>query len=327
MPLAEGGSELLLLWLPAVDPKSPFPDGVLDVVLVENQNRPNPLAIIDVPLDASLFTIMPRSEPIELVFGGEPKPEKAVTLGNVTLDTALSTVPKLRPVELAFEEEPNNETVVTLGAVPQSTPVEIAFGVEPTPEELVMLGVILKSKLVVLVFETGSLATAALAPNRPRSGDAVEMRLLEDVAFEPTGLRDEDLGGSFLGDAPSEAGNIPNVDEGSGSPDLLLLRGDWVDASLTEGVEFDPEGLLHRDAVLFRGSGVDDRKALSLLLGTLFEVETPKPPKFVDPEFFLASFVAVLSLFPVVTPVISAVDQPGLMRGFTAHVCALNSSP
>ena len=250
MVLAEEASELLLLWLPLVDPKRPFPEWASDAVLVENPNPPNPLALPEVPLDASLFTLVPRLKPVGLALGGGPNPEKAATLGNVTLDTALSTVPNLRPVELAFEGEPNNEAVVTLG-VPEFTPVETAFGGLPKPEKSVMLGAVPKSRPVVIVFETDSGATVVLAPNKPPFDVTFEISLLDAEAFEPNRLRDEDLGASLLGDTPSEAGNIPNFDEDSVVPDILLLGGGWVDALLTEGVEFDPDRLPDRDTVLF----------------------------------------------------------------------------
>ena len=196
------------------------------MVLVEKLDPPNPLALLDVPLDASLSTIVPMLESVDLACGGEPNPENAATLGNVTLDTSLSTVPKLRPVEVVFEGEPKPEKPVMLGAVPKFRPV-------------------------VLVFETESLATVVLAPNRPPFGDAFEMPLLEDVAFEPTGLRDEDLGVSLLGDKPSEARNIPNVDGDFVVPKRLLLRGDGVDGLLMEVADFELGRLPPKDSVLF----------------------------------------------------------------------------
>ena len=191
-------------------------------------------------------------------------------LGNVTLYTSLSTVPK-------------------------STSVETAFGGERKPEERVILGAVLKSRPVVLVFKTESLATVALAPREPSFGDTFEMPLLEDVAFKPTGLRDEDLVVSLLGDAPSEAVNIPNVDGDFFVPNVLILGEGWVDALLI-GAEIEPNTPSPRDSELLGGSRGGDPKAQLQLLGTLLVVEDPKSAKPGTPESFSAPLVSVTPL-------------------------------
>ena len=60
--------ELLLLGVPLVAVKRPFADGASDVMLVEEPNPEKPVALEDLPLDASLFAVVPKTRPVELAF-------------------------------------------------------------------------------------------------------------------------------------------------------------------------------------------------------------------------------------------------------------------
>jgi hypothetical protein len=66
--LADGALELLLLGLPSFLPKRAFADGALDVVLLEEPNPEKPVVLGDVPLDASLFAVVPKKLPVEIAF-------------------------------------------------------------------------------------------------------------------------------------------------------------------------------------------------------------------------------------------------------------------
>ena len=88
--LAEGALELLLLGLPLVVLERPCADGVSDVVLVEKSKPEKPVALGDVPLDASLFADAPRLKPVELAF-------EAGSLANMALE------PNGPPFGVAFE--------------------------------------------------------------------------------------------------------------------------------------------------------------------------------------------------------------------------------
>ena len=216
-------------------------------------------------------------------------------------------------------------------------PLELVLEGKPKPEEPVMLGAVTRSKPVVLVSEAESLPTVALAPNMPPFGVAFEMPLLEAVAFESNRLRDKDPGVSLLGDTASEVGTIPNVDRDCVVPNILLLGGGCVDALLI-GAEIEPNTPSLRDSKLLGGSNGGDPMAHLLLLGTLLVEEDPKPAKPGTPDFISAPLVPVSPLFSAVVPAIpvvraaEALAMPfslyilGCIKGFTAHVCVLNSS-
>ena len=84
---AEGALELLRLGRPL---KRPFADGASDVVLVEKLNPEKPVALVDVPLDASLFAVVPTLKPVELAF-------EAGSLAKMVLE------PNRPPFGVAFE--------------------------------------------------------------------------------------------------------------------------------------------------------------------------------------------------------------------------------
>ena len=90
---AEGALELLRLGRPLVVLKRPFADGASDVVLVEKLNPEKPVALVDVPLDASLFAVVPRLKPVELAF-------EAGSLAKMVLE------PNRSPFGVAFESPP-----------------------------------------------------------------------------------------------------------------------------------------------------------------------------------------------------------------------------
>lgn len=48
--------------------KRPFADGASDVVLREKLNPEKPVALVDVPLNASLFAVVPWLKPVKLAF-------------------------------------------------------------------------------------------------------------------------------------------------------------------------------------------------------------------------------------------------------------------
>ena len=242
----------------------------------------------------------------------EPNPGKAIALGNVALDTSLANRTRF------------NACDTSLGSGTKARETSHAESrTELWP--------------VVLVFETQSLASVVIAPRGPPFGDTFEMPLLEDVAFKPTGPRDEDLGVSLLGDTPSEAETIPNIDGDFVLPNILLLGGGWVDA-LLKSAEIEANIPSLKDPELFQASSGGDPKAQSLLPGTLLAVEDPKSAKPGTPDSFSAPLVPFSPLFLAVVPVIPVVRAAALLampfslyvyrclRGFTAHVCVLNSS-
>ena len=87
---AEGALELLRLGRPLVVLKRPSADGASDVVLTEKLNPEKPVALVDVPLDVSLFAVVPRLKPVELAF-------EAGSLAKVVLE------PNRPPFGVAFE--------------------------------------------------------------------------------------------------------------------------------------------------------------------------------------------------------------------------------
>ena len=102
-----------------------------------------------------------------------------------------------------------------------------------------------------VAFETSLLTDVSFEPNRPPFDVVSETPLLVDVAFESNRRRDGVLDVSLLGDTPLEPEKISTVDEGLVDPNKLLLEGGWVNALLPEGAEFEPNGLLPGDSVLF----------------------------------------------------------------------------
>ena len=63
--LADGALELLLLGLTSFIPKA---DGALDVMLLEEPNPEKSVVPGYIPLDASLFAVVPKKLPVELAF-------------------------------------------------------------------------------------------------------------------------------------------------------------------------------------------------------------------------------------------------------------------
>ena len=66
--LAEGALELFRNRLPLVVLKRPFEFGVSDVVLAEKLNPEKPVALGEVHLDASLFTVVPNIKSVGIAF-------------------------------------------------------------------------------------------------------------------------------------------------------------------------------------------------------------------------------------------------------------------
>lgn len=93
---------------------------------------------------------------------------------------------------------------------------------------------------VELAFEVLSLADMTLEPNRPPFGVGFETSLLKDVALELKRPGDGVLYVSLLEDMPLKPEKLSAVDEGFVMPNMLLVRGDWVDALLPEGAELVP---------------------------------------------------------------------------------------
>ncbi len=58
----------MLLGLPSFVPKRPFADEALNVVLLKEPNPEKPVVLKGVPLDASLFAVVPKKLPVELAF-------------------------------------------------------------------------------------------------------------------------------------------------------------------------------------------------------------------------------------------------------------------
>ena len=161
----------------------------------------------------------------------------------------------------------------------------------------------------------------ALEPNSPPFGVAFETSLFGDTLLEPAKipLLDEDL--------------VDPVD-----PNKLLLEGDRVDAVLPEGAELKINGTPPGDSVVFADPSVDDPNVQLLLLGTLLVAEEPNLAKLGTTDCFSPSLVpvsllvsAVVATIPVVRAA-AALAMPfptvivGCIKGFTAHVCVLNSS-
>lgn len=204
--------------------------------------------------------------------------------------------------------------------------IPVALGDVSLDASLFVVLVAPKISPVEPAFEAGSLASMTLEPDGPPWCVAFETPLLEDVVFEPTRLGDGDLDVLPLGVTPPKLGNMPIADEDLAVPNTLLVEEGWGDAFLIEDAEFESK------------RRIDDPKLQLMLLGTLLVEEEPKAANSGTPDSFSGSLVPLsppLSAIVPTIPVIRAADAlvmsfvtciVGCAKGFTDHVCVLNSS-
>lgn len=200
-----------------------------------------------------------------------------------------------------------------LAVIPNMGPIELGFGVRS------MFDMELESNMLLPVCV------------------AFEPLLLDDGALESKRLTGGDLNVCLLGNILVDVEALPGFNSVLGIPDILSFDGGGVDVLSIEGGELKYNEASPRDSVPFRDCKFDDPKVQLLLCGTLFLLEESAGGEVGTPSSFLTSSIPVSRLsFAVVPPVplVRAADVPavvfstrmiGCVKGFTAHVCVLNS--
>ena len=132
-----------------------------------------------------------------------------------------------------------------------------------------------------LAFEVLSLIDITLEPKRPPFGVAIEASLLDDVAFEPKRPGDGVLDVLLLEDTRSKTEKLPAINTGFVVAIELPAEGEWVDALLPEGAEFEPNRPPPRD------DGLDVPNT-----GPLLAKEPKEPPVLTAPVLVVRSLAS-----------------------------------